>query len=624
MASATKPSQECILPVNAGPPYDYDSTALADTILRSSDFIHFYVFKAFLRFVSPFFKDMFALPCGADGNEKMNGFPVIPVEETSETLYLLLDFIYPHEDEPRIYSVPLFLSVCKATRKYCMNIIENRLRKRIIISHLMDTEPLRVYAVAVNFGWENVALIAARKASQMPLDKLSRIQELKNISGTDFYRFLEYKMRRDSLGWHIETVPVPLMTLPNLRAGFGAAASVPIPAQKPFDSAAKADIIFRSKDLIDFFILADLVRVASAPPSSLSDITIPLGKTIGETGDRRAIISVPEDSEVLRHLLGLIYYISDEVSIQNSRLFTQVVLAARRRGMDIIEARLRKQLTTSPLLHKEPLRVYIIASALGWDGLAKSAALNTLSEPLEDMTYMQDFDLVTGADLYRLVAFRFKCADAACDVINSDSDYKAYGPGKWYWDSSSSTFQHYGPTDQLFKKLRSCPRGSTIADAYKNEAEPRPGEGSPFAHRDQPEPQSTIMDTYERCAAKKRAKKGSWGACLVEDSPKSSDDYTVRDSSLMKILKCRQEIEDAVEAAVAKVRDSSPQCSTTNRRLLITLRSPWPSMIDCIMASENQCRSIHGYHTSTSMVVSAHIFVLYIPRVDTVESIDII
>jgi hypothetical protein len=118
---------------------------------------------------------------------------------------------------------------------------------------------------------------------------------------------------------------------------------VPIPvqaqaAQKPSDSAAKADFVFRSKDLIDFFILADLVRAASAPPSSLSDITIPLGKTIGETEDGRAIINVPEDSEVLRHLLGIIYHISDEVSIWNPRLYMQVVLAARRRGISIIES----------------------------------------------------------------------------------------------------------------------------------------------------------------------------------------------------------------------------------------------------------------------------------------------
>ena len=77
-----------------------------------------------------------------------------------------------------------------------MNIIENRLRKQIITSHLMDTGPLRLYAVAVNFGWEDAALVAAQKASQIPLDKLSHTQELKNISGSNFYRILETAIRQ--------------------------------------------------------------------------------------------------------------------------------------------------------------------------------------------------------------------------------------------------------------------------------------------------------------------------------------------------------------------------------------------------------------------------------------------
>jgi hypothetical protein len=54
----------------------------------------------------------------------MNGFPVIPVAETGETIRLLLDLIYPHIGEPEIGNVALFLNVCKAIRKYCMDIIE--------------------------------------------------------------------------------------------------------------------------------------------------------------------------------------------------------------------------------------------------------------------------------------------------------------------------------------------------------------------------------------------------------------------------------------------------------------------------------------------------------------------
>ena len=217
-----------------------------------------------------------------------------------------------------------------------------------------------------------------------------------------------------------------------------------------------------------------------------------------------------EDGEVLSHLLSLIYHVSDDLDVKNCRLYTQVALAARRRRMDIIEKRLRKQLAASPLLLAEPLRIYIIASALGWNDVAKSAALNVLSRPLEDMTYMQEFALITGADLHRLVAFRFKCADAACRVITNSSDFKAYGPGGWGSGGIYSNGPvHRGPTEQVFLKLRSCPRGSTVVGAYDL------GDNELEGYRDR--------------------------------------NPSVSCQALAKILKCRRAIENGVEAAVAEV-----------------------------------------------------------------------
>ena len=153
--------------------------------------------------------------------------------------------------------------------------------------------------------------------------------------------------------------------------------------------------------------------------------------------------------------------------------------------------------------------MYIVASALGWTEIAKSAAVNTLSGPLEDMTYMEEFDLITGADLYQLVSFRFRCADAACDVINGNSNYKIYGSGRWTLESWDTKLRHHGPADKFFEKLKSCPRGSTIKNAYD------------------------LEDKELRSA--------------------SSKDPVVDGSTVFKIWKCRQEIEDAVEAAVANI-----------------------------------------------------------------------
>ena len=467
MASAPGPSQEqAPLSRNAGSPYDSAATS-ADIILRSSDLIHFYILKAFLSYVSPFFKNMFDLP-STTTNEIMNGFPVIAVAETSETIHLLLDLIYPHIGEPQIENVALFLKVCKATRKYCMDIIENRLRKQIVTSQLTVSEPLRVYAVAIDLGWEDVALIAARNASKISLDKLPHAEELGNISASGFYRFLDYKLRCDKVPFedHLKSF-LSLASIAyalNVRVPSGARQIAQI-AQKPFDNTAKADVILRSKDLVDFYVLEDMVRAASHSSSS-SNTPFPLGMAIGETASGQAIIDVAENSAVLRHLLSFIYHLSDELNVLNFRSYIQVVLAARRYGMTIIETRLRKQVAASLLISKEPLPMYIVASALGWAELAKSAALNTLSSPLQDMFHTDNFNLITGADLYRLVSFRFRCADVACKVINDNAKYKTHGPGKWTFDLRKAKLCHHCPADELIERLKSCPRGSTIENAY--------------------------------------------------------------------------------------------------------------------------------------------------------------
>ena len=500
MASTAGPSQEQA-PRNAGSPYD-SSALRADIILRSSDLIDFYVFKAFLIYVSPFFDDMFDLPSTMT-NEVMNGFPIIPVAETGETIRLVLDLIYPHIGEPKIDDVALFLNVCKAARKYGMDIIEKRLRKQIVTLDLITSEPLRVYAVAIDLNWEDAARIAAQNASKISLDKLPYAEELKNISGSGFYRFLDYKIR-PVFRKYLRTFPsVSAVSAPNFR--------IPL-SQEPFDMTAKADVVLRSKDLVDFFVIEDLVRAASHSLSSSPNTTTPFGIAVGGTAIDRPIISVTEDSEVLRHLLSLIYHISDELDIQNCRLYIQVVLAARRYEMTVIETRLRKQAAASPLISTEPLRIYVVASALGWAELAKSAAINTLSSPLENMVHVEEFDLITGADLYWLVSFRFRCADAACNVINGNSNYKAYGPGRWTCEPHSK-FRHHGPADQLFEKLKSCPRGSTIKNAYD------------------------LEDKELRSVL----------------SQNSRITYSLNGPEFIKILEYRREIEDAVEAAVAKV-----------------------------------------------------------------------
>ena len=194
-----------------------------------------------------------------------------------------------------------------------MDIIEKKLRKQISTSHLMVSEPLRVCAVAIDLNWEDVALIAARNASKISLDKLPHVEELQNISGSGFYRFLDYKLRSDKIPFQdcLKPFPIaPLASAPNVRVPSRARRS----AQTPFGITTNTDVILRSKDLVDFYVLEALVR-ASSHSSSTPNTPFQLGTVNGETANGRTIIKVAQDSEVLRHLLSFIYHISDELDI---------------------------------------------------------------------------------------------------------------------------------------------------------------------------------------------------------------------------------------------------------------------------------------------------------------------
>ncbi|KAK2462746.1 hypothetical protein APHAL10511_005264 [Amanita phalloides] len=480
----------------------YDSTALADVVLCSSDRVDFHVLKTFLCYVSPIFKDLFNLSqeSATEEHQRRNGLPVIPVTETSKTLRLLLDSIYPQEYEPQLNDATLFLNVAKAAQKYCMKKVENKFRRRIINSSLMISRPFRMYAIAIDLEWEDVAIHAARQTLQTPLDKLPRARELNNITGSGFYRFLEYRLRCESSS---KPSVEQLMKLPKATP-YGGVDSTPgvVDASKPFDSSAPSDIILRSSNGVDFFVIESLIRIAS-PSQSLT-----LLNPGGQVRDGRTVFQIPEESSVLYQLLCLIYPYADQLDMHNCRLYIWVVLALRRYGMTATETRLQAQAATTPLLSKEPMRVYIVASALGWNDLAKSAALNTLSQPLAEMVYMEQFDLITGMDLHQLMAFRFKCADAACDVINLNAMYSKYGPG--HWSKHHSSYEHNGPTkERVFGKLRSCPRGLTIAEAYTVE--------------------DNVLGTLQ-----------------------SDSRMTISKSAFIKMMQCRREIEGAVEAAVAK------------------------------------------------------------------------
>ena len=438
-------------------PAPFDSNAMSDTIIRTSDNIHFYVLGAFLHYVSETFRDKLTLTRGPAAADKNRELPIFDFSEDSEIFNILLELIYPRVDEPQLHDLVIFKRVYKAAQAYSMTVILAKLKNQILTSPLIKAKPLRLYAIAIVLGWEEVALAAARATLPIPLKELVFVDELLDISGTEFYRFLDYRFRCEgSTNASDEKLafarqPPSDKSVEECFAG----------AQGPYVTSLNANLILRSSDSVNFFVIEGLIRSVSP----FFDGKFPLKDN--EEIDGRPVIVVPQRSEVLRGLLNIIYPgKDDDPDMPDCHLYSEMAQAARNLEISTVEKKLRKQ--GMSLACKEPLRMYAIATSLDWVEVAKIAAINTLSQPLRDMTFVDELDLITGADLFRLMRFRFKCAGAVRNVVR-DSDARvgfehlrlqSHAHDNRF-PSSSRILTSSESLDKLYQRLENCPRGDT-------------------------------------------------------------------------------------------------------------------------------------------------------------------
>ncbi|PFH50232.1 hypothetical protein AMATHDRAFT_104187, partial [Amanita thiersii Skay4041] len=177
----------------------------------------------------------------------------------------------------------------------------------------------------------------------------------------------------------------------------------------------RADMILRSSDSVDFFILESFLRIIS--PVFEDKCSMNQASNGGVTArSRLPVMEVGENSRTLHHLLLLIYPYDDQPPLQDAELFSNVAAAARKYKMTGIEKKLEGYLAGSSLMSSEPLLIYARAISLGWGETAKSAAKSMLSQDLQDMTYVKGLEYITGMDLQHLMEYRFRCGSAASTV----------------------------------------------------------------------------------------------------------------------------------------------------------------------------------------------------------------
>ncbi|KAF8216663.1 hypothetical protein K438DRAFT_2081385 [Mycena galopus ATCC 62051] len=177
----------------------------ADTIVRSTtDNVDFRVYKAFLSIASPVFRDMFALPqsqvaLGFSAAYMEDGLHIVPLDEDQETLGALLKMCYPtwmvRDCEPLLPTIERVLAVFTAAKKYAMDGVEQEARAALVASHLIEPDPLRVFALAVRDNLYQEAKICARYTLRTPVLGNMYKPELEYITAGAYHRLQEYHVR---------------------------------------------------------------------------------------------------------------------------------------------------------------------------------------------------------------------------------------------------------------------------------------------------------------------------------------------------------------------------------------------------------------------------------------------
>ncbi|CAA7269232.1 unnamed protein product [Cyclocybe aegerita] len=265
-------------------------------------------------------------------------------------------------------------------------------------------------------------------------------------------------------------------------------------ADSPFGPSARADIILRSSDKVDFYALKAFLSYSSSffddmfslpSPESSSDDQLSKGGL--------PVIEMQEKSRPIRFLLCLCYpnshlYLDDILEIDD---IVQTMFAAEKYAADATGTYLCKKLTQCPEMIQNPLRVFAIAFRFGWDDICRQAAKNTLSKAPDFWPFSNELVYVTGVEMYRLSQYRKKCAER---LITSDKlrqllfddgrkNYIWWGRENHHWECGQTVsinafvdanthlvvqrfnagwWEQY--RDGLLHRLKACPRGTTALD----------------------------------------------------------------------------------------------------------------------------------------------------------------
>ena len=379
----------------AGEPFNKPN---ADIVLRTSDGVHFAVHMVVLGLTSDFFDGMAKVPQPCGTGERA----IVDVQENSDTFEALLRYMYPCDD-PVLNDIMRLGDVLRAAVKYQVDPVAQRLKRRLS----MFDDPRRMFVVACLADLENEAYQAAVEWCQDVHYDLedTYVEEMDALSAGTYDRLLRFC---DAYKRIIELPEHYKFTRPAHTAETLVEQTETLTVPSPFDRpSAHANIVIRSGDKVDFFVIEELITVASM---KLGTLLHDARDNCTKSRDGYRVLALPEPASVLLPLLQLTYPGACP-RINDWKLLTTVLETAYKYEL-VRAAELTKRAWVNEI-ESEPLRSYFVAIRQGWHAEARIAAKHALLRPSDE--YLPEMETVSAGSYDRFLRYRQRCRRSVID-----------------------------------------------------------------------------------------------------------------------------------------------------------------------------------------------------------------
>ncbi|EKM60985.1 uncharacterized protein PHACADRAFT_190117 [Phanerochaete carnosa HHB-10118-sp] len=177
----------------------------ADIVLRSSDNVSFHIHSLILTCTSGFFQTLLSLPQNPPSYKRSSSpnppecLEVIHLMESAKVVEGLLSMCAGRE-LPQLEDFRHVEELLHAAEKYDMPGALSILRLALTSTSLLDTNPVRVYAIACQWGWKEVAREASARTLGLDLLGQPLLRDLSLIESPHLVALLLlHRRRRDIL-----------------------------------------------------------------------------------------------------------------------------------------------------------------------------------------------------------------------------------------------------------------------------------------------------------------------------------------------------------------------------------------------------------------------------------------